>query len=276
MQPEDWITIAENVFCELENYDGFVITHGTDTMAYTASALTFMLQDIKKPVVITGSQIPLREKNSDAEKNILDAFIVACENITGVFIVLIRGCRASKLRTKSFNAFESINYPYVGTIRNNQVEYAEKPSIPKEKNPRLNTKLSPDVFVLKLVPGTGPEIIEAIIKLNYKAVIIESFGAGGIPFQGRNFLPYVKKLLDKEICVAIATQCKYDGVDLSLYEIGQKTQKMGVVSAHDMTFESLVAKLMWALGQSDDINEINKIMVMNYAGEISALDVTTV
>jgi len=87
MQPEDWITIAENVFCELENYDGFVITHGTDTMAYTASALTFMLQDIKKPVVITGSQIPLREKNSDAEKNILDAFIVACENITGVFIV---------------------------------------------------------------------------------------------------------------------------------------------------------------------------------------------
>lgn len=271
MQPENWIEIAENIYDKLDYYDGFVITHGTDTMAYTASALTFMLKGMNKPIVLTGSQIPYGEEGSDAERNIIDAFLTASQDIAGVFIVfdgkITKGCCTTKIRTKSFDAFCSINRPNVGFIKNMKVEYIDKPSIMEDQYPKLNKKISSDLFVIKLVPGTNPEIFDAILKMNIRAVIIESFGAGGVPFEGRNLLPYVKNLINKGICVVITTQCLYEGVDLNIYEVGKKALKEGVISAHDMTIEALYTKLMLALGNSNDINEIKEIMLTNYAGE---------
>lgn len=273
MQPEDWVAIAENAYEGIKQFDGIVIAHGTDTMAYTSSALTFMLQNINKPVVVTGSQLPLIQEGTDAKRNIVDAFKTACEDIAGVFVVfngkIIKGCRASKLRTTSFNAFESINYPYIGIIEENGIRYNEKP-LPKEgQTPKLNTSLSPDVFLLKLIPGTRPDILDAVMQLNYKGVVIESFGAGGVPFDGRDLLPKIEEMLEKGIPVAITTQCLFEGVDLTVYQVGQKTLKKGVIPAYDMTTEALVTKLMWALGQTSDLDEVKKIMLTDFAGEIN-------
>lgn len=273
MQPEDWVIIAENAFESLKDFDGIVIAHGTDTMAYTSSALTFMLQSINKPVVITGSQIPIGEEGTDAKKNLIDAFITACEDIAGVFIVfdgkIIKGCRASKLRTRSFNAFESINYPYIGTVNGKRIEYIYKPPRTEGKAPELNTRYSPDVFLLKLIPGTDPKIFDALTDLKYKGVIIESFGAGGVPFERRNLLPKVQEMIERGICVAVTTQCPYEGTNLTVYEVGQKALKKGIIPAYDMTTEALVTKLMWALGQTEDPSEVKKIMAYNYADEVT-------
>ena len=273
VQPEDWVILADTIFNELNCYDGIVITHGTDTMAYTASALCFMLQNINKPVILTGSQIPFGEKNSDAKRNIIDAFVTACEDIVGIYIVfdskIIKGCRASKLRTKENDIFESINYPYIGMVDNQYVHYFNKPIFKKDNSPLLQPNLNPNIYVLKLFPGLCSKIIDTIADLNYKAVIIECFGLGGVPFEGRSLLSSLERLVEKGICVVITTQCKFNGVDLNVYDVGQKTQKMGVISAYDMTFKALVTKLMWALGQSESVNEVKKIMSINYTDEIS-------
>lgn len=277
MQPEDWIILAESIYSDLDNYDGIVITHGTDTMAFTASALTFMLQNISKPVVLTGSRIPFGEQNSDAIKNIIDSFVTACEDMRGVYIVfdgkIIKGCRASKLRSKENNIFESVNYPYLGVIENQQVRYLNKPNPIKDKPfPLLLPNLDPRIYVLKLFPGLDLKVMDSITELNIKAVIIESFGLGGVPFEGKSLLSSLGRLLEKGIFVVITTQCKFDGVDLTVYEVGQKTQKMGVISSHDMTFEAVVTKLMWALGQSEAPDDVNRIMSTNYADEVTFKD----
>ena len=273
MQPEDWMIIAENIFEVMEDYDGIVIAHGTGTMAYTSSALSFMLQNINKPVVITGSQMPIGAKGTDAKKNLMDAFIVACEDIAGIFIVfdgkIIRGCRASKLRTKSFNAFESINYPYIGMINNKSIEYIYKPHFKtKERIPKLITAYSPNVILLKLIPGINSKIFNALMALNYKGVIIESFGGGGLPFKRHNLIPKVQEMVERGMSVVVTTQCLYEGTHFEKYEVGQKILKTGIIPAYDMTTESLVTKLMWALGQTDNPEKIKKIMAYNYADEV--------
>jgi L-asparaginase len=272
MQPENWVTIAETAFAALDDYDGVVIAHGTDTMAYTASALSFMLQNIKKPVILTGSQIPMGEAGSDAPRNIYDAFCVACDNIPGVYIVfggkVIRGCRASKIHTTDFQAFASINCPDVATVDSGHIAYQQRPTAATTGSPSINTSLCPHVALLKLIPGTRPELLDAVKQLGYRGLVIEGFGFGGVPFQGRNLIPKVQELLAAGLAVAITTQCLWGGSDLTVYEVGQKALKTGVIPTSDMATEALVTKLMWALGQSDDLAEVTRIMQTNYAGEI--------
>ena len=204
----------------IDDYDGFVITHGTDTLAYTSSALSYMLQGLDKPVVLTGSQVPISFKENDAEKNIADAFRFACEDIGGVFIVfdgrVIFGTSAMKIRTKSYDAFESINHPYVAYVNKNDVNYHWKPVQRKQTFTTYN--LCPDVFLLKLYPGTKPEIFDRLKGL-YKGIIIESFGNGGLPFEGRNLLAKVEELTDSGVAVVITTQCLEEGEDLLLYDM---------------------------------------------------------
>jgi len=272
MQPENWVTMAETSFAALKDYDGVVIAHGTDTMAYTAAALSFMLQQLNKPVILTGSQIPMREEGSDAPRNIYDAFCVACDGIPGVYIVfggrVIRGCRATKVHTRDFQAFTSINCPDVAAVEAGQILYRQRPAVPTTGAPSLNTSLCPRVALLKLIPGTRPELLGAVKDLGYRGLVIEGFGLGGVPFQGRNLIPMVQELVAAGLAVAITTQCLWGGSDLTVYEVGQKALKTGVIPAYDMATEALVAKLMWALGQSDDLQEVTRIMLTNYAGEI--------
>ncbi|HUT65712.1 MAG TPA: asparaginase [Spirochaetota bacterium] len=272
MQPEDWKTIARASFDGLEDYDGVVISHGTHTMAYTASALTFMLQNIDKPVVLTGAQVPAGEEGSDAEKNIKDSLLFAGEGIPGVFIVfgskVIKGCRASKTSTVLFDAFESINYPLIAKIQDKEIVYRNKPSRPK-KNPQLIASLDSRVLLLRLVPGTPPALLDIVDTINCRGLVLECFGAGGVPSERRNLVPKIRSLIDRGTIVAITTQCLTGGVDLTVYDVGRKSLRAGALSGLDMTTEALVTKLMWALGQSTDRDTVLNIMTTNFADEFT-------
>ncbi|RCX17714.1 asparaginase [Fontibacillus phaseoli] len=271
LQPEDWATIAEAVYKYYDDYDGFVITHGTDTLAYTSSALSYMLQGLDKPVVLTGSQVPISFQKTDARKNVSDALRFACEPVGGVFIVfdgrVILGTRAVKMRTKSYDAFESINHPYVAYVNKDEVKYQWKPA-PAASSLLLNTKLCTDVFLMKLYPGMKPEIFDYLKGL-YKGIIIESFGNGGLPFEGRNLLPKIQELTESGMAVVITTQCLEEGEDLLLYEVGRKVAQYNVILSGDMNTEAMVAKLMWALGQGDSLDLVKEIIETPVAGDLS-------
>lgn len=273
MQPEYWVEIAESIYKNYSDYDGFVITHGTDTMAYTSAALSYMLQHLRKPVVITGSQVPIKYEKTDAIRNLLDAFRFACEEVGGVFLVfngrVIKGTRAIKLRTKRYDAFESVNHPYVAFIDDEKITYHQQMPPIQNGEIQLDTSLCPDVFLLKLHPGTKPELFDTLQTL-YKGVIIESYGSGGIPFQGRDLLPKVKELIASGIAVVITTQCLEEGEHLHLYEVGRKVAQSKIILAKDMNTEAIVPKLMWALGKTDDLDQVKKIMETPIADEISS------
>ncbi len=272
MQPENWQLIAEAVYEGLKEYDGIVITHGTDTMAYTSSALSFMLRGLDKPVVLTGSQVPIESSLTDGKKNIYDAFKVAASELSGVYIVfngkIILGTRASKLYTRKYDAFHSINFPEIGYVEGENLNITIFPSQNTYEYFQLDDKLETDVFLLKIVPGIRPDIFNSLIELGYKGVVIEAFGLGGIPCIGRNLLPELEKLIARGIAVVITTQCNYDGVDLNVYDVGVKALKTGAIPAGDMTKEAAAVKLMWVLGHTCDLNEVKRMMLKNYCGEV--------
>lgn len=273
IQPEEWQAIAAEVFSGLQKYDGIVVLHGTDTMAYTASVVSFMLVNLKKPVVFTGSQIPIVEPNSDAKDNVLHAFLTVTQELHGVYIVfggkIIRGVRGVKVRTTSLNAFESINAPDVGYIENNQVFLNVNEMCCAGDEPTvLKDHIDSDVFLLKLIPGTRLEFFEHFIKMGYKGLVIEGFGLGGLHFIRRNLVDELQELLRAGIPVVITTQCLYEISDLTVYEVGRKAAQEGIIPAYDMTSEAAVTKLMWVLGHTRNMGEIRKMMLTNYCGEI--------
>ena len=253
MQPEHWMEIAKTIKKNYDKYDGFVVTHGTDTMAYTAAALSYLIQDSAKPIILTGSQKPLMDEVTDAKKNLADSIRFACEEgVSGVFIVFagqaIAGTRARKFRSKSFSAFSSINYPEIAVVDGARVIKHALPPVP-EGSVRFYDKMVPKVFLLKLIPGMDPGILEYIGD-HYDAVVLETYGVGGLPFpKNRNFMAGMKTLTDKGIPVVVATQVGMEGSDLETYEVGHEAmEKYDLMQAHDMTTEAVVTKLMWLLG----------------------------
>ncbi len=275
MQPEDWVQIAECVFSELRNYDGFVVAHGTDTMAYTASALSFMLADLDRPVVLTGSQISISGGGTDARRNILDACAVACfPRLRGVFLVfngkIILGCRACKVNTRDFQGFESVNRPYVGTLFDGKIKLIAPPAAPAgTRPPSLDVRYSPDVALVKLYPGFHLRLLEDLHDKGYRALIVEGFGSGGVPFIRRNLLPALEGLLATGMAVIFTTQCLMGGVNLETYEVGRKAMKLGGISAGDMTTEAVTAKAMWGLGRAKNAAELAEIFAADLRGEIT-------
>ncbi|HTG68838.1 MAG TPA: asparaginase [Candidatus Udaeobacter sp.] len=275
MQPECWVYMAEAVYENYDDYDGFVITHGTDTMGYTSAALSYMLQNIAKPVVMTGSQVPITCKNTDARKNIGDAARFACEDIGGVFIVfdgkVINGTRAVKVRTRSFNAFESINHPYAAFIEGGEIRYNKPVSQVRSKEMKLEISLCPDIFLLKLHPGTKPELFD-FLKCHYRGVIIEGFGLGGIPTLGRSLVHKIKELIQSGVAVVMTTQCLEEGEDRTLYEVGREAAGELIISSKDMNTEAIIPKLMWVLGKTNDLKEVKRMMETPIADDISKKD----
>lgn len=263
MQPEHWGQIAATIREKYDMYDGFVITHGTDTMAYTAAALSYMIQDPAKPIVLTGSQKPLMDEVTDAKKNLADSIRFACEEgVSGVFIVFsgqaIAGTRARKFKSKSFSAFSSINYPIIAVIDGKRVIKFALPE-PPEGPVRFYETMIPKVFLLKLIPGMDPGILEYISE-HYEAVVMETYGVGGVPFpKNRNFMEGLRTLAEKKIPVVVATQVVMEGSDLETYEVGfEAMEKYDLLQAHDMTTEAVVTKLMWLLGlglKGDELKE---------------------
>ena len=274
IQPEEWQTIARAVYENLDKYDGIVITHGTDTMAYTASMLSFMLQNLNKPVVLTGSQMPIENLLTDARNNLFTAFSAIDCNIPGVSIAfdhkIINGARAVKVRTMGFEAFESVNAPYLGEVFANGMHRTYVPETSRDPSQPtvLKDGFCNDVFLLKLIPGTNPDVFEKLLELNYRGVVLETFGAGGMHFVRRNLTSALKKLSDNGVAVVACSQCLYETSDFSLYEVGKRLLECGIIPGRDMTTEAVVTKLMWALGQTNDLDEIRKIFDTNYAGEV--------
>lgn len=281
--PEDWVKIAVQTYKELQYSDGVVITHGTDTMAYTSSMLSFMLKHLDKPVIITGSQRPWSEKDTDAKRNLADAVRVAAETgeaeIKGVHIVfhgkIIKGCRVKKskyLERSELDAFDTVNYPLVGLVKDTHILMNPILLVSNKQNGngyqcKLDTKLDNRIFMLMLTPGFNPELLDAL-KKKTKAIIIQAYGLGGMPINGRETLvPKIKEWLDEGRIVAVTSQACYE-TDLGQYEVGRKFMKLGVIPTLDMTQESAYTKLMWALGHKDGLEPVRKMMWRNYAGEI--------
>lgn len=263
MNPHLMVQIAETIYNSYHEYDGFVVTHGTDTMGYTSAALSYMLQNIKKPVVVTGSQIAIGALYTDAKKNISDAIRFSIEGMPGIFVAfdgkIINGTRAKKVRTRSMNAFESVNYPYVAQIKLGEIIYNKDVHdilfVDASRPFKLQTSLCTDVFLLKLYPGIKPEIFD-YLKKKYKGVIIESFGIGGIPCKDHNIVAKVKEFIDAGLVVVITTQCLEEGIELGIYEVGQELAKNAIICARDMNTEAAVMKLMWVLGNFDNFDDI--------------------
>lgn len=275
IQAEEWQTIARAVMENLDAYDGIVITHGTDTMAYTASVLSYMLQNLTKPVVLTGSQMPIDNLLTDARNNLYTAFSAVDCRIPGVSIAfdhkLIRGCRAVKVRTMGFEAFESVNAPYLGEVFANGIhrnESAIRPGDPSRPT-RLLDRLCPDVFLLKLIPGTNPAVFSMLMDMHYRGIVLETFGAGGMHFLRRNLLDRLSELTAHGVSVVACSQCLYESSDLSIYEVGQRLLECGVIPGRDMTTEASVTKLMWALGQTVDPAQGRDIFDSDLAGEVT-------
>ena len=253
VQPEQWLLMAKTIEEHYDAYDGFVITHGTDTMAYTSAALSYLIQNSNKPIVVTGSQRPLLDPVTDAKKNLLDSFYFACqEKAGGVFVVFsgkaILGTRAKKLKTKSYAAFSSINYPEIAMIDKNRViQYV---TFHYDEPVRFYHNLVPEVFLLKLIPGMDPGILDYIGE-HYRAVVFESYGVGGLPFADqRNFLEKLESLTKHGCYIVVATQAMLEGSDMAVYEVGHKAMdQYDLLQAYDMTIEAAVTKLMWLLGQ---------------------------
>ncbi|MBU0953483.1 MAG: asparaginase [Nanoarchaeota archaeon] len=287
MQPEDWVTIAKQVWEELEKCDGVVIVHGTDTMAYSSSILSFMLGNIKKPVILTGSQRPWTEPNSDARQNLIDAVRTASygteHSLKGVYVVfhgkIIKGCRTRKskyLERSELDAFETVNYPLVGMVSKERIMINPillQTMQPHETNEAamLDTKIGRNVLMVTLTPGLNPLIFDSI-RNKCDAIIIQAYGLGGMPIHGKEtLLPMVKQWIDSGKIVAITSQACYE-TDLSQYEVGRRFLELGVIPTLDMTLESAYTKLMWVLGHTKDQEEVKKMLWKNYVGEIWPLN----
>lgn len=263
LQPEDWETMARAVADNYDKYDGFVITHGTDTLAYTAAALHQMLRHLSKPVIITGAQLPLEAEGSDGPRNLKDAFFVACEGEPGVFVVfhgaVIDGGRAKKMHTESFAAYASVNAP-LARITPQGVQWKERRPLPREPL-ELVLGLERMVCVLKLVPGTSPGFLDMLVDAGYRGVIIEGFGAGGVPNDRRgSFLPAIRRAVERGVVIVCASQCVFDGVDLSRYPIGVLAARLGAISGGDKTVETLTVRLMQALRHCGSAQEVRAFM----------------
>jgi L-asparaginase len=272
IRPTEWQLISRGIFENRQGFDGIVVSHGTDTMAYTASAVTFMLPNIDLPVVFTGSQLPLTDMRSDGPDNLRTAFAMAAAGKPGIFLAFDRkvmlGCRGVKVRASGFSAFESINARYAALVSNAGLAIDESVLPAKNGLPELKTEVCEDVFLLKLTPGLSPRIFDALADMGYKGIVVETFGLGGINVLNES-LSAIDRVLKKGIAVVATSQCLYDSSNLGVYQVGTKLLSLGVIQARDMTSEAAMTKLMWAIGQGKQGDEIAQLFATNLAGEIS-------
>lgn len=267
VDPVLWEKLAKTICEQYEKYDGFIVTHGTDTMAYTASAVSFALKNINKSVVFTGAQKPLEAVPSDAVNNLINATILASSYQLGVCILfgpkILRGVRATKVSESDLDAFDSPMAPPLGTI-------SLEPIISTQTNNKGNleciSSFDPNVIVLKVTPGLPVEYLDHVIASDYHGIILEAFGAGNIP---TTLVPFLHKARVKGMPVVILSQCKRGITQMQLYAVGQHALEAGAIPGGDMTVEAATTKLMWILSQTRDINTIKKMFQTNIVGEVT-------
>lgn len=266
MRPRDWLSIARVIRDGYDRYDGFVILHGTDTMAYTAAALSYLIQDSDRPIVLTGSQQPMANPFTDAKLNLYHSVLYACDPASrDVSVVfggkVICGTRARKQRTMSFNAFSSMNFPSLAYVRGGSIvrPAGMGPARRDHGGPRFYDALNERVIVLKLTPELKPTIF-GLLKPDYDAVILETFGIGGIPAYDGSYQDAIFDWVDSGRALVVTTQVPEEGLDLGVYEVGHAyAERDGILKGDDMTTEALVAKTMWALGQTREPAELSRL-----------------
>ncbi len=280
MHPAIWCRLASIIAEKYDDYTGFVVLHGTDTMAYTASALSFMLRNLTKPVILTGAQLPIKEIRTDGKENLLTSLEIAAAQIDGKPIVrevcvffenhLMRGNRTTKINAENFNAFHSCNYPNLAEAGIHiKYENAYMLSPEEGKGMTLQNKYDSNVAILSLFPGIQEAIVKAVLETSgLKGVILKTFGSGNAPHL--DFLmKYLKAATDRGIIIVNVTQCLEGMVEMDRYESGRQLLEAGVVCGKDMTIEAALTKLMILLGLNYTTEEIREQMTVSFAGELS-------
>jgi L-asparaginase len=279
MGPEEWKKIVHIIEDNYEKYDGFVILQGTDTMAYSASALSFMLKNLNKPVILTGSQLPIGKIRTDGKENLITALEIAVDkNPKGEAFVpevciffqnlLMRGNRTTKINAANFKAFNSLNYPILaeaGTYIRYKHELIHRS--PQNSRPEFHYWLDSNVIIVKLFPGISAETLKAMIAVpNLKGIVLETYGAGNAPSENW-FLDIIEEGVRRGIVVVNVTQCASGSVEMERYQSGKTLKDIGVLSGYDTTTEAAVTKLMFLFGHKLSAEEVKEQMKVSLAGE---------
>ena len=272
IRPAHWLGVARAVRENYARYDGFVISHGTDTMAYTAAALSYLIQGSPKPIVLTGAQKPIWFDGTDSKRNLTDAFLYACRGCGGVQIVfngkVILGTRARKTCSKSFQAFSSVNYPDLAVVQDEHLlQYMRCACYP---SPVFYDALDDKVGLLKLIPGTPAAVLEFMLD-RFDGLVIESFGVGGLPeYEGdASYFDIIHRGIARGKLVVMTTQVPNEGSNLAVYHVGGRLKSaLCLLEAYDMTTEAAVAKLMWIMGQTHDFDEAERLFYRPVARDI--------
>lgn len=280
LKPQLWKDLCQVILDNYEKYDGFVILHGTDTMAYSASALSFMLDNLTKPVIFTGSQLPIGKIRTDGRENLIAALEIAAATIEDKAVVpevcilfgakLFRGNRTTKINAESFDAFQSFNYPPLAEIGIHiHYNYGAIDYTPRNGKITAFTEMDTDLAILKIFPGIRPELIDAIIHTpGLKGLILETYGSGNAPTE-EVFLKKIREASAKGILIYNVTQCQGGTVEMGRYETSRNLLNAGVTSGYDITTEAAVCKMMMLLGKYKDANEIKKSLNSDLKGEIT-------
>ena len=281
MNPELWAQLVHIIVDHYESYDGFVILHGTDTMSYTASALSYMLQNLSKPVILTGSQLPIGVLRTDGKENLITSIeIAASRDKIGLPFVpevciyfqgsLLRGNRSKKQSSEEFHAFTSPNYTPLAKVGVHIAWSHHHILFPKSKNDlKPSYRMCPDVTVLKLFPGITRHIVHSILSIpSLRGVVLETYGAGNAMTTDW-FIQELSEAIQRGLVIVNVTQCLAGAVEMSIYETGNRLSQAGVISAGDMTFEATLVKLMFLLGQGYSQDEVTQLIPKSIAGEIS-------
>ncbi len=281
IKPANWIKITKVVQDKYDQYDGFVILHGTDTMSYTASVLSFMFQNLTKPVILTGSQLPIGKLRTDGKENLITALEIAADKdefgrpiVPELCIymqnLLMRGNRTSKINADNFSAFNSPNYPYLAEV-GVDIKYHDKFILTPDYNKPVtfNYNLDDNVVILKLFPGIQEGVVRAILSVEgLKGVVLETFGSGNA-LRDQWFIDLLDDAIKRGVFIVNVTQCLYGNVEMHRYGTGQHLEKLGVISGHDMTAEAALAKLITLQGNTKTYEEVQQLMATSLRGEMS-------
>jgi L-asparaginase len=268
----NWSDIYYILMENFSQYDGFVLIHGTDTMVYTAAALSFLLGRINKPVIITGAQRPLAELRSDAGSNLINAIELAALPIPEVAIcfgnMLYRGTRTKKVSIEDYNCFESPNFPALATI-GAKIHLNTSSFLQKECPVTLKPKYEEKIVCIRIFPGLKPDLYLPLLKSGSKSIILEGFGSGNLPIQNQKWISFIKKAIQTGVPVYIASQATHGSIDLNQYLCGKMSREAGAASIFDMTVETAIVKLMLLMGNFKDRQEVTKYFPASLVGELT-------
>ncbi len=273
LEPSLWPDLARAIHERMPDYDGFVVAHGTDTMSYTAAALALMIQELPKPIVLTGAQIPLDDIGTDGHCNMINSVRVAASDVAEVLVVfgtqVISGPRAKKTSVFDMQAITSMNARPVAEI-GLSIKWNGHPRARSRKKPLLQPSLDPNVAMCSVYPGCRPEVIEHLAATHH-GIVLEGYGAGHIPSAGMSLIPAIHAATARGVPIVVCTQCIIGSTQMELYHVGRAALDAGAIPAMDMTPEAALVKLMWILGQTKDLRNVESMMQKSFVGEIRGI-----